>query len=57
MNLDSFDLVASLHALPETDPVEIDGIQFGGSQRTCNKVCHNFSLQFLDTQCLERTCS
>ncbi len=57
MNLDSFDLMASLHALPETDPVEIDGIQFGGSQRTCNKQCHNFSLQFLDTQCLEHTCS
>ncbi len=57
MNLDSFDLMASLHALPETDPVEIDGIQFGGSQRTCNKVCRNFSLQFLDTQCLEHTCS
>jgi hypothetical protein len=26
-----FDLVASLQALPETDPVEVDGIQLGGT--------------------------
>ena len=27
--MDSFDLVNSLQALPETNPVEVDGIQFG----------------------------
>jgi hypothetical protein len=26
---DSFDLVSSLQTLPETDPIEVDGIQFG----------------------------
>ena len=31
MELESFDLVASLQALPETDPIEIEGIQFGGT--------------------------
>ncbi len=31
MDLESFDLVASLQALPETDPIEIEGIQFGGT--------------------------
>lgn len=57
MNLESFDLVASLQALPETDPVEINGIQLGGSQRTCNKRCTDgISLQFLDTQCVQHTC-
>jgi len=27
--MENFDLVSSLQALPETDPIEIDGIQFG----------------------------
>ena len=36
MQLDTFDLVASLQALPETDPIEIDGIQFGD---TCQAQC------------------
>ncbi|MDQ3885905.1 MAG: VenA family class IV lanthipeptide [Actinomycetota bacterium] len=51
MNLDSFDLVASLQALPETDPIEIDGVQFGD---TCNKECDHAtaSAQFLDTVCV-----
>ena len=37
MQLDNFDLVASLQALPETNPIEIDGIQFGGD--TCQSKC------------------
>lgn len=46
MELESFDLVASLQALPETDPVEIEGIQFDGGTCSCvglltvlNSVC------------------
>jgi len=31
-----FDLVSSLHALPEAAPVEIEGIQFGGGTSTCS---------------------
>jgi hypothetical protein len=49
MELESMDLVASLQALPETDPIE--GIQFwsgggnkkpppgGGGNRTCQSAC------------------
>lgn len=33
--MNSFDLVSSLQALPETDAVELDGIQFGGNN-TCS---------------------
>ncbi len=39
MNLENFDLVASLQGLPETDPVEIEGVQFGGD--TCQGQCTN----------------
>jgi hypothetical protein len=28
-SMNHFDLVSSLQALPETDPIEFDGIQFG----------------------------
>lgn len=34
--MNNFDLVSSLQALPETDPVEVDGIQFGLS---CQSAC------------------
>lgn len=50
MQLDSFDLVASLQALPETDPVEIDGIQFGA--RTCNSACSVLTVNVVQTVCL-----
>ena len=50
MELESFDLVASLQALPETDPIEIEGIQFGGTTCQCiglltllNSVCIGIS--------------
>jgi hypothetical protein len=58
MNLDSFDLVASLQALPETDPIEIDGIQFGdchisgGNHDTCYQQCCNLSVKVLETICI-----
>jgi len=35
--MESFDLVSSLQGLPETDPIEVDGIQFGGD--TCASKC------------------
>ncbi|MGH3940673.1 MAG: VenA family class IV lanthipeptide [Pseudonocardiaceae bacterium] len=37
--MESFDLVSSLQALPETDPIEVDGIQFGGGGGTCVQQC------------------
>ncbi len=61
MNLDTFDLVASLQALPETDPIEIDGIQFGllddcgntgGGNRTCYQACCLLSVKIVETVCI-----
>jgi hypothetical protein len=38
--MNKFDLVSALHALPETDSVEIEGIQFGGDcGGTCQSAC------------------
>jgi hypothetical protein len=51
MELDSFDLVASLQALPETDPIEIEGIQFGG---TCQ--CIGL-LTLLNSVCVGISCT
>ena len=51
MELDSFDLVASLQALPETDPIEIEGIQFGG---TCQ--CIGL-LTLLNSVCIGISCT
>jgi hypothetical protein len=50
VELENFDLVASLQALPETDPIEIEGIQFGG---TC--VCQGL-LTLLNSVCVGQTC-
>jgi hypothetical protein len=60
MQLDSFDLVASLQALPETDPIEIDGVQFGGGGgvQTCANVCIGLlTVQLLNTLCIGVTCA
>jgi hypothetical protein len=54
--MDNFDLVSSLHALPETDPIEVDGIQFGGNCGSCNVGCLLLSLQLLNTVCVGVTC-
>ncbi|MGH3566652.1 MAG: VenA family class IV lanthipeptide [Pseudonocardia sp.] len=52
MTLDSFDMVASLQALPETDPIEIEGIQFtGGGARTCGSACVLLTVNILQTVC------
>ena len=59
----SFDLISSLHALPESDPIEIDGIQFGGGNgggnggkggggvRTCQAACVALTVNVLQTVC------
>ena len=51
MQLDSFDLVTSLQALPETDPIEVEGIQFGG-KRTCQAACVLATVNVAQTICL-----
>ena len=51
MKLDSFDLVASLQALPETDPIEIEGIQLGGGTCACVGI-----LTLLNTVCVGVSC-
>ncbi len=56
MNLENFDLVASLQGLPETDPVEIDGVQFGGN--TCQGECTGALTVNVPTVCaVVATCS
>ncbi len=50
MELESMDLVASLQELPETDPVEIDGIQFGGPT-TCQSACLALTVNVAYTVC------
>ncbi|MDQ3150792.1 MAG: VenA family class IV lanthipeptide [Actinomycetota bacterium] len=54
MQLDNFDLVASLQALPETNPIEIDGIQLGG--RTCVAACVGVLTVNVPTVCVGITC-
>ncbi len=49
MELEGYDLVASLQALPETDPVEVEGIQLGN--QTCQ--CKGTAVQ---TACVGVTC-
>ncbi len=64
MKLEDFDLVASLQALPETDPVEIEGIQLGkghkkgghgggggGGNRTCQAQCVAVTVNVIQTVC------
>lgn len=55
--MDSFDLVSSLQALPETDPIEIEGIQFGGGGGTCQSACIGLlTVNALNTVCVGITC-
>lgn len=51
MELKDLDMVASLQALPETDPVEVDGIQLGG---TC--ACVGL-LTLLNSVCIGISCA
>lgn len=56
--MDSFDLVSSLQALPETDPIEVDGIQFGGGGvKTCQSACAVLTVNVIQTVCaIAATC-
>jgi len=54
MELSSFDLLNSLHALPETAPIDVDGIQF---DNTCQQKCYNLSVNVAQTVCaVSATC-
>jgi hypothetical protein len=46
--MDKFDLVTSLHALPETAPIEADGIQFNP---TCDSACVALTVNVIQTVC------
>jgi len=50
MDTQHIDLVASLQALPETDPIEIDGIQFAKA-RTCQAACVGITANVVQTVC------
>jgi hypothetical protein len=53
--MDNFDLVSSLHALPESDPIEVNGIQFGGDgggNNTCQAQCTVLTVNIVQTTCL-----
>jgi hypothetical protein len=47
--MNNFDLVSSLHALPETNPIEVDGIQFNP---TCQSECVLATANVIQTVCL-----
>ena len=47
---ENMDLVASLQALPETDPVEMEGLQFGHA-RTCQAACVAVTVNVVQTVC------
>ena len=49
----NFDLVSSLHALPESNPIEVDGISFdgGGGPSTCGSQCVVLTVQVIATVC------
>lgn len=51
MDIQDLELLAHLHALPETDPVGVDGASFGG---TCE--CAGL-LTVLNTVCIGISCA
>jgi hypothetical protein len=54
MEFSGFDVVNSLYALPETAPVEVDGIQFNN---TCGQQCVSLSVNVVQTVCaISATC-
>ncbi|MDQ4025639.1 MAG: VenA family class IV lanthipeptide [Actinomycetota bacterium] len=60
MEFASLDLVASLQALPESDPIKVDGIQFGGKgggDDTCEQACIGVLTIQVNTVCVQFTCT
>lgn len=53
MELEEFDMVTALQGLPETDPIEVDGIQLDGGN-TCECVG---LLTALNTVCVGISCA
>lgn len=53
--MNNFDLVSSLQELPETDPIEIDGIQFG-LNLTCQAGCVGVTVNVAQSVCVGITC-
>ena len=49
--METFDLVATLQALPETDPIEVDGIDLARRARTCQAQCTAVTANIIQTVC------
>ena len=49
--METFDLVATLQALPETDPIEVEGIDLGKGARTCQAACVALTVNVIQTVC------
>jgi hypothetical protein len=53
--MNNFDLVSSLQTLPETNPIEIDGMQFNP---TCQSQCVALTVNVIQTVCaIVATCA
>lgn len=48
--LDRLDPIVALAALPESEPIEIDGIQFG--HKTCQSRCSGLTVNVVQTVCV-----
>jgi hypothetical protein len=51
MELESLDTMAALQALPESDPVETDGMQFNPVNNTCQSACTILTVNIIQTVC------
>jgi hypothetical protein len=56
MELENLDTIAALQALPESDPVETDGMQFNPVNNTCQSACMVLTVNVLQTVCIGATC-
>jgi hypothetical protein len=54
MEFDTLDAVTALQALPESDPIEMDGVQLGGGAcaNTCQAACVVLTVNLIQTICL-----
>ena len=51
MSQEDSDPVVALHALPESDPIELDGIKFGG-KKSCQASCTGLTVNVVQTVCV-----